>query len=324
MTGLVERKLPGKAIPRERLIAEWQDLRTRNALRGPVASFLFDVHYSEPEKTYQWRIQLDCGCVRDAVTRHDTVEKPADKVERLDELADTYYFGHVKASEREVREADQRAGEQAEQAARANVAGNGPPETPEHPNIYGKARLPAGHLLCHSPKCPRYRTFGGPVRDVVEWVRLRDDHFVSKPLEIDGETIGDAREYAVWDVVLSCGHFGQEHTKPGWKPEDGPVHRKNAKRLPLEQVLEEIAKGDRDQEAYWRRMYSEKHPDPAPFTRCHTCAQVRTITAYQRIGWLATKLPPQKPAPPQRKTLERRIRKLEVEAARLREQIDGL
>jgi hypothetical protein len=31
---------------------------------------------------------------------------------------------------------------------------------------------------------------------------------------------------AVWDVVLSCGHFTQEHTQPGWNPEDRPVHRK--------------------------------------------------------------------------------------------------
>jgi|tagenome__1003787_1003787.scaffolds.fasta_scaffold20769631_2 hypothetical protein len=36
-------------------------------MKGPVASFLFDVHYSVPETTYQWHIQLDCGCVRDVL-----------------------------------------------------------------------------------------------------------------------------------------------------------------------------------------------------------------------------------------------------------------
>jgi hypothetical protein len=60
----------------------------------------------------------------------------------------------------------------------------------------------------------------GEASHIVEWVRFRDNRFVSEPLEIDGETIRDAREYAVWDVVLSCGHFAQERTKPGWKPED--------------------------------------------------------------------------------------------------------
>ena len=44
MTALVQRKLRGSPIPREPLIAEWKDLRRRNALGGPAASFLFEVH----------------------------------------------------------------------------------------------------------------------------------------------------------------------------------------------------------------------------------------------------------------------------------------
>jgi hypothetical protein len=51
------------------LIAEWEDLHHRNLMKGPGASLLFDVHYSVPEKTYQWRVQLDCGCVCDVLTR---------------------------------------------------------------------------------------------------------------------------------------------------------------------------------------------------------------------------------------------------------------
>jgi hypothetical protein len=324
MTALVQRKLPGSPISREQLIAEWEDLRHRNARKGPVASFLFDVHYSVPEKTYQWRIQMDCGCVRDAVTRHHTDDKPADKVERLGELAGTYYFGHVQPSEREIRDAEERANRHAVEAARAKVNGSDLPEESERPSIYGKARLRGGQLLCHDPKCTRYRSHGGPVRDIVEWVRLRDKLYVSEPLEIDGETIRGAQDYAVWDVVLTCGHFKQEHTSPGWNPKNGPAHRNNDKRRALDEVLEVIAKGDPDEEAYWRRMYAENHPDPAPFTRCHTCACIRTITAYQRVGWLATKKALPKPTPPPRKTLERRLRKIEAEAAQLREQLEGL
>lgn len=43
---LVKRKLPGTAIPREQLVAQWEDLRHRILVKGPVASLLFDVHYS--------------------------------------------------------------------------------------------------------------------------------------------------------------------------------------------------------------------------------------------------------------------------------------
>jgi hypothetical protein len=53
MTLPVKRKLPGTPIPRAQLIAQWEGLHQRNLMKGPVASFLFDMHYSVPEKTYQ-------------------------------------------------------------------------------------------------------------------------------------------------------------------------------------------------------------------------------------------------------------------------------
>lgn len=323
MKAPVQRKLPGTSIPRDQLIADREDRRCRSSMAGPVASFLFEVHHSEPEKTYQWRVQLDCGCVRDALTSHHTDDKPADKVERLGELASTYHFAHVRPSEREIAEAREQAGKEAERAARAKVTGTEMPDEPELPSIFGEATLKAGQLVCEDPGCPDYRR-RGPVRDITEWVRLRDNPFVMEPLELDGETIRGAREYAVWDVVLSCGHFAQEHTAPGWKPEDGHPQRKRKTQRPLQDVLDIIAQGDPDEEAYWRRRYDENHPYPTPFTRCHTCACIRTITAYQRIGWLAPRKSqsPPKPIKVNRKTLERRLAKLEAEAAQLRQQID--
>ncbi|MDP7735130.1 hypothetical protein [Mycobacterium paragordonae] len=324
MTAPVQRKLPGTPIPREELVARWADLRHRNNLAGPLTSLLFELYYPEPEKTYQWRIQLDCGCVRDVLTHHRADDNAADKVERLGELTDRYYFGLVKPSEREIRESKDRANKQTEDEVHAEPKGIDLPAEPERPGVYGKARLQQGHLLCQHPDCPRYRPYGGPVRDITEWVRLRDNRFVNQPMEIDGEIIGVARDYEVWDVVLSCGHFEQERTEPGWTPEDGPARRKNPKRLPLDRVLEEVAKGDPDQEDYWRRMYAENHPEPAPFTRCHTCAQLRTIVAYQRVGWLAGKKTPVRPTPTPREALERRLLKLESQAVQLREQLDNL
>jgi hypothetical protein len=44
--------------------------------------------------------------------------------------------------------------------------------------------------LCQDPKGPKYRSHGGPVRDIMEWVRRSDSPYVSAPLEIDGKTIG--------------------------------------------------------------------------------------------------------------------------------------
>jgi hypothetical protein len=39
MTSPVERKLPGDPIPREQVVAQWEDLHHRNLTNGPVASF---------------------------------------------------------------------------------------------------------------------------------------------------------------------------------------------------------------------------------------------------------------------------------------------
>ena len=64
------------------------------------------------------------------------------------------------------------------------------PAEPERPSIYGEARLQDGQFLCQDPKGPKYRSHGGPVRDIMEWVRRSDSPYVSAPLEIDGKTIG--------------------------------------------------------------------------------------------------------------------------------------
>jgi hypothetical protein len=71
--------------------------------------------------------------VRDAVTRHHTDEKPADKVDRLGDLAETYYFGHVKPSEREIRDAEERANNHSVEAARAKVMGTDFPTNQSSP-----------------------------------------------------------------------------------------------------------------------------------------------------------------------------------------------
>jgi hypothetical protein len=46
-------------------------------------------------------------------------------------------------------------------------------------------------------------------------------------------------------------------------------------------------------------------------------ACIRTIAAYERVGWLAGKKTPIKPKLAPRKSLERRLRILESEAAQL-------
>jgi hypothetical protein len=150
------------------------------------------------------------------------------------------------------------------------------------------------------------------------------------PLRADGDRRRDnrnAHDDAVWDVLLSCGHLDTKFTKPDWKPEDGPARSTRTKKWRgLEEILPVVAK-DADDEAYWRRIYAEKHPQPAPFNQCHTCANLRTIVAYEGVGWVKPKpksVKPPKPKPPARQTLEKRLKKLESEAAQLRKELKTL
>lgn len=138
MSSLVEKKLPGRPIPREELVAQWREMQHRNALEGVLASFMFDVYYSTPDKTYQWRVQFDCGCVRDVVTR-DRDSMPADDPAALGALAGSYHFGLFRPSEREKREQKDYYDNQALAAARAKFGGEEPP--PSHGVPWSAARI---------------------------------------------------------------------------------------------------------------------------------------------------------------------------------------
>jgi hypothetical protein len=84
---VVERKLPGAPIPREQLVRQFEDWRWRNVNKGPGQAAIFDLLVPKPEDTYQWRIQLNCGCIRDVVTNGDTLE-------RLVQRSDKYHHWH--------------------------------------------------------------------------------------------------------------------------------------------------------------------------------------------------------------------------------------
>src|SRR6478736_699275 len=61
--------------------------------------------------------------------------------------------------------------------------------------------------------------------------------------------------------------LGEAQTAPA-----APPHGKGRGRAggsagePQDRCASGGSKGDADEEAYWRRMYAEHHPDPAPFT----------------------------------------------------------
>jgi len=71
---LERKKLPGDPIPREELIRHYEQWRWANIKEGPGQAVIFDLLTPKPEDIYQWRVELDCGCVRDIVTTSDAAE----------------------------------------------------------------------------------------------------------------------------------------------------------------------------------------------------------------------------------------------------------
>jgi hypothetical protein len=195
------------------------------------------------------------------------------------------------------------------------------------PGGRNKTKLPVGQWICYDPDCPRHRSSGGPVRDIVEWTSRDDEPYIMAAIEADGEIVMPEKTFARWDVVLSCGHRDTELVDDlNWKPADGLTYGPAPKQLPLRQMLDELSK-NADDEEFWRRTYAENHPKPRPFVQCHTCAEVRAAVAYQCVGPLASKPKPQPPASPPkptRATIERKLKRAEAQAAELREQLRKL
>jgi hypothetical protein len=88
----------------------------------------------------------------------------------------------------------------------------------------------------------------------------------------------------------------------------------------------ELVGHDRDDEDYLCRKYAENHPVPPTFTRCNICVNVCTIVRRKRLGWVAPRPEPMTPPSPeeQRTGIERRLAKLEAEAAKLGTKLEDL
>lgn len=63
----VLRRLPGKARPREDVLWEYRDLNAARRKRIPAP--LWPFWAPDPDEYYRWRIQLDCGCITEVLTR---------------------------------------------------------------------------------------------------------------------------------------------------------------------------------------------------------------------------------------------------------------
>lgn len=85
-TTATETRLPGRARPRKGVLREYEELnakrRERILERHPGGHVLFHFWAPGPEDAFRWRVQLDCGCLHEILTRGD--ERTPAEHEHLD------------------------------------------------------------------------------------------------------------------------------------------------------------------------------------------------------------------------------------------------
>ena len=276
-------RLPGKARSRQEVLRECEAEVAK--MRGYIPRVLWDFLIPDLSRVFRWRVQLDCGCIPEVLTREDG--------------------------------------------------------TPPHEAQWKDHRslLPPGQMICHHDDSPP-----PPYRVIAEWGERREVTFPASPVEPPDDT--DPRVWSVirhdephtsafWEVTLACGHV-EEAIAPSldWVPASGPRRAAPERVQQMSAEFEEAwrvnpeLQTERDRE-HTRRMLADGWPAPEPERLCYSCPQVRMILAYERIGWL---IPRQRQsgkaastAPtPSRSALERRLRRAEAEAERLRVELDRI
>ncbi len=238
----------------------------------------------DPKDIFRWRIQLDCGCVEERI-KHSL------------------------------------SGDDDKPTSTIATASDFDPLSREW--------LPPGEFLCQGKHRKRVK----PVRDIADWGERKVREFPADPVEppvmwADQPDIWavlrhpEPHHSAFWNALLVCGHFGTICTDPDWQPEDGPTYP-TPERFAEMQADAPAFKGNR----WLTHLLRAGWPHPAPFHECYMCSVVRRLVAYEPVDWVAPKPKPiklPKPKPPSRKSVERRLQKLESEAAQLREQLKNL
>lgn len=63
------RHLPGKSMPREDALREYQQFNDK--LREKIDSILWQFWAPEPDEFHRWRVELGCGCIKEVLTHGD-------------------------------------------------------------------------------------------------------------------------------------------------------------------------------------------------------------------------------------------------------------
>lgn len=280
--GALLTRVSGRATPRAQALKEFE--RAVAELRHRYKPVFWPLLLPEAEDQYRWRIQLECGCIRETYTHgkdaYPDEQSQIDPITRCRLPKGQYWCSSDHAVEKPYREIVEWVSKEVKTF----------PPDPDEPK-YGidpetwaimrrvepttsaiwQVRLACDHYDCHVITAADWKPEDGPR---IVSVERRD------------EMLRDFEECWATDEGQTC--WPQEGTK-------------------------------RD---HVRRMLDLRWPRPKPEQECHACTRAQKLTGYQRIGWLVPRPNLAPPPPTEREQIEAQLAEAEAEVRRLRHKLE--
>jgi hypothetical protein len=131
-----------------------------------------------------------------------------------------------------------------------------------------------------------------------------------------------AHSSAFWKVILACGHVETMVTDIDWVVGQPPHFVTEERAAEMAAELETMPVDDHQRKQM--RLVKARYPRPAPWLPCTMRTWVKSLVAYERIGWLVP--PPKPPRKPRRQRsreeiLQEQVKRTERELARMRREL---
>jgi hypothetical protein len=146
-----------------------------------------------------------------------------------------------------------------------------------------------------------------PEQLIVGWIDREVNEFPPDPVEPPELWAADpemwalvrqdtAHSSAFWTVILACGHVETMVTDVDWVFGQPPNFVTEERAGEMAAELQTMP--DDDNKRKQMRLVKARYPRPAPWLSCTMCTWVKSLVAYERIGWLVP--PPKPPRQPRR------------------------
>jgi len=291
LSSAVRRKLAGKSKPREEVLQAYEEANADRRSRieqkfGHGTHVLWQFWAPNPDEMFRWRVELDCGCIHDDLSRSE--DRPPHEARWLDPVNRVWLpAGQVWCVCDTTRSAPKPYRRIAVwEERREETFPADPVELPDylsseethvwakirhdepHSTAFWRVTLSCGHVDDHAVTAIDWKPEDGPWRMAADSPRLRE----MEQWWLSEERDSEERDPELWEHYL--------------------------------------------------RMIAEGWPIPQTEKDCFVCKHARRVVAYEPIGPLVPKPKlPKPPRKPSRESLERRLAQVQAEAEKLQEQL---